>query len=184
MVLQARRRHRLRPPWPPSAVLTSVISHGYVTVKQMWNDIEMAMKITTEDIVDVLESIDKNKRVEGDIIKRHKVKGNALFYFDHYESTFLSVSRDLLYIVDYYSRKKSGKTDSDPIFRIHTTGGLETIASLILHFDIDVSEPDNILESLFDSMKTYAKDHKMKDLDLFGKLFKEINLDFVGECCM
>lgn len=141
------------------------------------------MTNSIEDIVDVLDSIDKGERVEGDIIGIHKVKGDELFHFDHYESTYLSVSRDLIYIVDNYYRKKN-KGEPDPIFKVHTTGGTEAIACLINHFKIDVSEPYNILKNLFASMKSYARTQKMKNSDLFGKLFKEIGVKFVGELCM
>ena len=95
------------------------------------------------------------------------------------------VSRDMIYFADnYYRKKKNGKHDDLPIFKVHTTGGMEAIACLINYFKIDVSEPSSILRNLYDSMKAYAKALKMENSDLFGKLFKEIGVKFEAECCV
>lgn len=61
-----------------------------------------------------MEHSKNNMRISGDIIPRHKVKGNPkLFHFDHYESTTLTITSEEISLVDNCFRlDETNYTDS------------------------------------------------------------------------
>lgn len=117
--------------------------------------------------------------VSGEIIPRHEVKGNALFHFDHYEYTALTLTPECIRIADNYFNKFDTKSSDSTMFEI-IINDKESITRLIKYFDIDSRNDRNILQSLYEAMENYAQKEKMVGLDPFGKLFKEIGVKSKG----
>lgn len=121
-----------------------------------------------------------NMCISGEIIPRHKVKGDSLFHFDHYESTTLAITTECIRIEDHYYKTFDSAPDTT-IFVIKIKDK-ESIARLLQYFDINTDDNGNPLQSLYEAMESYARKEKMSSLDLFGKLFKDIEIEFKGIC--
>ena len=104
--------------------------------------------------------------VSGEIIPRHKVKGNPqLFHLDHYESTTLTITPEEILLVDNYFRSlHEPVSDDSPIFEVKVKQK-ESIAKLIRYFNIKVCKEDDILSGLYETMDGYAREQYMENLD-------------------
>lgn len=127
-------------------------------------------------------SHNNNPYISGEIIPRHKVNGDDLFHFDHYESTILTITSEGISLVDYYFRYHETSSDT-PIFELKVKRK-DSIARLIQYFDLNACKENDILNSLYKAIASYAQEQDMISLDLFGKLFKEIGVEFEATCCM
>ena len=125
---------------------------------------------------------ENNPYLYGEIIPRHKVKGNALFHFDHYESTILTITPKEIRLVDNYFRKSNETISPDSaIFEI-IVNQKESITCLLQYFEIIEDNVEDVLDNLYKAMERYAREQCMNSLDSFGLLFKEIGVEFKATC--
>lgn len=120
--------------------------------------------------------------IRGEIIPRHKVYGDSLFHFDHYESTILTITHEEISLVDYYFRRYETSTDT-PIFELKVKRK-DSMARLNQYFGISACNGEDLPNCLYKAMASYAQEQGMESLDQFGKLFKEIGVEFESTCHM
>lgn len=118
--------------------------------------------------------------ISGEIIPRHQVKGDDLFHLDHYESTVLTITSEGISIVDYYFSCHETIPDS-PLFELKVKRK-DSIARLIQYFGINACKDEDLQKCLYKALAGYAQEQGMESLDLFGKLFKEISVEFESTC--
>lgn len=160
-----------------------------------WDD-EMQLKylsreptMSQEEFYAQLDKIAKgtfsenNPYLSGEIIPRHKVKGDPqLFHFDHYESTTLTITPEDIRLVDHYFRKPDETISPDSaIFEI-IVNQKESITCLLQYFEIIEDNVEDVLDNLYKAMERYAREQCMNSLDSFGLLFKEIGVEFKATC--